>query len=153
MGPVARSRSQRTPDQWLRSVIAYLAWRSGDSWLPLSFPDIRNDQERWDYLSAIRLVESIRYTNPAKPTLVPKPTTDRSAVLCNQPRAWLVSELLRADRTLTDSKILSHLPRPKLARMLMERSPAASLCAAMSAGRPRQIQRARIYEGRKAASA
>lgn len=39
--------------------------------------------------------------------------------LSREPRKWLAAQLLAADPKYTDARILSHLPRLKLARMLV----------------------------------
>jgi hypothetical protein len=54
-------RDARTGDQWLRSVIAYLEFRSGDSWRRLCFKNQRDSPERWEALDAIRLLQELRY--------------------------------------------------------------------------------------------
>jgi hypothetical protein len=40
--------------------------------------------------------------------------------VAKQPKGWIVDELLRANPTLTDRKLLTRLAAPKLARMLVE---------------------------------
>jgi hypothetical protein len=54
-------RDHRTGDQWLRSVIAYLEFRAGDSWRNLSNQKLRNSPVRWEALDAIRLIKEVRY--------------------------------------------------------------------------------------------
>jgi hypothetical protein len=127
------SRARRTPDQILRSVIDYLTWRAGECWRNLSFPEQRNARDRWDYLSAARLVETVRYGEPKKPVAVADPLnqipspSSLEISLRQKPRAELVRELMRRRADLTDRRLLCHLPRPKLAAMLaraMEAAPA-----------------------------
>ena len=124
----------RTPDQLIRSVIAYLEWRAGESWRNLTFRADRNDQDRWDYLDAVRLVAKMRYAEPRRPQLVlpgpvtafRSPNTKQVRELACRPRACLVDRLMRADPSLTDRKILMHLGRLKLAGMLAVRSESRS---------------------------
>lgn len=119
-------RANRTPDQIIRSVISYLEWRAGESWLNFSDRSQRFDQDRLDYLEALRVVQTARYSEPLKPFLPlpalptsPSPSKQEQA-LAGRSRAWLVDELVRADGRLTDRRLLSHLGRPKLAHMLCE---------------------------------
>lgn len=119
-------RERRSADQLLRSVIGYLEWRAGECWRDFSRRADRNDQERWDYLGAIRLVSKIRYAEPRRPQLVlpglapasfPTPTKQVKR-LAAQSRAWLVDRIVQADAKYTDRKILMRLDRLKLATML-----------------------------------
>lgn len=118
-------RDGRTPDQVLRSVLAYLQWRAGDCWRNTSYKDHRQSTDRWDYLSAWHLVQSVRFLSE-RPELVPAlsstPRPDPEiAKLAMQPRAVLVDELMQLDPTLTSRRMLSHLAKPKLAAMLLRR--------------------------------
>jgi hypothetical protein len=122
-------QDRRTPDQWIRSVLAYLDWRSGDSWRPLSVRTERENSERWAYLEARRIVQSVRYASEpspvglhvALPVLNPaRRVAPLEAKWAAKPRAEIVAALMAASPALTDHKILSHLPRPKLAKMLCD---------------------------------
>lgn len=114
----------RTGDQWLRSVIGYLHWRSGDCWRRLSLPVQRHSPQRWDYLHALKLVESVRYApikaKPA-PRIVARPSrTDLIArELGAKPRGWLIDQLMAADPKYTNRKLLIRFKREKLANMLL----------------------------------
>ncbi len=79
---------------------------------------MRQSPERWEYLSAVRLVESLRYFNPGPQAVLSVSSPSPKSKLASKPRAWLVDELMRADASLTDRRILSHLGRPKLAAMV-----------------------------------
>jgi hypothetical protein len=122
-------RANRTSDQLLRSVAAYCQWRAGESWRNVSISYHRKSQQRWDYLDAVRIVETIR--RAPDELLLPRRLGPVSVpALTSPPRpelrytAWsrreLVAELLRVNPTLTDAKILSHLSTNKLARMLAD---------------------------------
>jgi hypothetical protein len=84
--------------------------------------------------NALRPITDILYSQPARQHTYILPDSDakaeailhpvapvdpREPALNLKPRAVLVDELMRLDRTFTDRKILIHLPRPKLARMLI----------------------------------
>jgi hypothetical protein len=133
-----RERADRTPDQILRSVIGYCQWRAGECWRNVSTSRFRYDQERWDYLDAVRIVHRVRYACPAAlaivaarggaqlpdhgrgaapPAAVPAPELRRYAAWS---RGQLVAELVRIDPTYTDRKLLSRLSIHKLARMLAD---------------------------------
>ena len=105
-------------------MIAYLEWRAGESWRIFGRAGHRSDPERWDYLDAVRLIETIRYAEPRRPQLalpgLPTSPTPSKQVksLAGRPRAWLVDRLLQAKPSLTDRKLLTHLGRLKLATML-----------------------------------
>jgi hypothetical protein len=118
----------RTARQWLQSAITYCNWRAGDSWRRLSDPEQRNSPERDWYLSGSRtLLEALNSPERqgihiALPVLnserVPDDIEKAHAL---RTRAELVRELMALDSKLTDARLLSHLPRPKLAHMLRER--------------------------------
>jgi hypothetical protein len=116
MGPARPA--ERTPGQLLKSAEAYCVWRAGLSWRPSSD---RWDLDRVAYLEAAGILRDVvfRETGPqlALPSLV-VPPTPLEIRLAARPRACLIDDLLRADPSLTDRKLLSHLPRKKLARML-----------------------------------
>ncbi len=66
----------------------------------------------------------------ALPVLNPAPTPDaKEMAYRSTPRADLVARVLRIDPALTDARLLSHLPRPKLAPMLREREKLARRAA------------------------
>jgi hypothetical protein len=69
-GMTDASRDSRSANQWLRSIVAYLEFRTGDRWRRLSDPRDRWDQTRVDYVDAIRLINGLRGFPefiPAKP--------------------------------------------------------------------------------------
>ena len=114
-------RDRRSCQQWLRSILSYLEFRSGASWRRLSDPEQRWNPERLDYLVAIRKVQSIIAGQSLSLELLNKKTDDvRVGRLAVMGRDWLVTELLRANPSLTDRKILFRLRCVKLARMLVE---------------------------------
>ncbi len=130
-------RDQRTGGQWLRAIESYLRFRSGDSWRRLSDPAQRFSPDRLWYIDGIRTlngfnrapdraVESLTAFTPA-----PIPADPRLSTLAGEPRLVLVTRLMAADPSLTDKKLLLHLSRPKLARML---------CRALDA-RPAELER------------
>jgi hypothetical protein len=124
-------RAWRSPDQLLRSVVAYCQWRAGESWRRLSDTSIRNSQDRWDYLTAVRLVESVRNAE-TRPQLIlaetsPSPSpTPKEIQLRRRPRAELADRLMAADLTLNDRGLVGRLPVRKLARMVAEAEHAAA---------------------------
>lgn len=128
-------KEKRTSQQWLKSVRDYCMWRAGDGWRKLQQGE-RWSAARWEYLDAARLITDILLTG-SKPT--PKESAKDAAAqaqldlmrglaaplspeenkLLQRPRAQLVDELLR-DSLYTDGRLLSRLPRRKLARMVSE---------------------------------
>lgn len=129
-------RDKRTGLEWLKSVRDYCIWRSGAPWRKLLKPDQRWNSERWDYLEAYRLITDIMSTggqvNPVNSARdaaaqaeldirrgAPIPLTPEETSLLNQPRPALVKALMR-DPLYTDARLLSHLPKRKLARMLAQ---------------------------------
>ncbi len=123
---------RRTGSQWLRSIAAYLDYKTGDSWRRLSDPQHRWDPDRLWYLNGIQLVRSfladtsgeigivLPPLTPARLQSLEEKTNDlRAAKLALLPRVELVDKLLRADASLSDRKLLMGLSRPKLARMLV----------------------------------
>ena len=62
----------------------------------------------------------------ALPVLNPAPTPDPQVIaLSKLPRKRLAARLMEIDPRLTDKRILEHLPKLKLGRMLFEREAAA----------------------------
>jgi hypothetical protein len=114
-------RDRRSGSQWLRSIKGYLEWRAGLAWRR---GEDRNSPERWQYLDALRLLNGIGRPVPAVPpicVMTPKTVQDiRLASLASWPVARLVDQLMQLSPTLTDRRILTHLSRLKLARMLMD---------------------------------
>ena len=109
----------RTGDQWLRSVLAYLSFRAGESWRRSTD---RFNPERREYLLAARLVLAVRNApvksnetalEVGRPNRVPVHSETDS-----RGRAQLVDELMRANPALTSRKLLSGLTKAKLLRML-----------------------------------
>ena len=117
-------RVKRTPDQIVRSVIAYCEWRAGEPWRNVAIATLRNDQERWDYLDAVKILHRVRYTEPPKfgPVSVAPAalTPPQVREYMTWPRGQLVAELLRTDPAYSDAKLLSRLSINKLARMLAD---------------------------------
>lgn len=74
-------RDGRTANQWLKSVVAYLEFRTGDAWRRSSNPKDRWSPDRLYYLDAIRLVNSVRGYPDFLPAPVrreaPKPLINR----------------------------------------------------------------------------
>jgi len=105
----------RTPEQLLRSAEAYCVWRAGLSWRPTSD---RFDPDRVAYLEAAGILRDVPFREVGPQLTLPPLTAPLEISLERRPRAQLVKELLRADRRLTDAKLLSHLPPKKLAKML-----------------------------------
>lgn len=132
-------RDQRTGLQWLKAAREYCTWRSGASWRKLWKADERWDSERWDYLEAARLITDILSTggrltpaesaraerdNPLQAELdvkrgAPVPLTPEETKLLNMKRPALARELLR-DPLYVDARLLSHLPKRKLVRMVVQ---------------------------------
>ena len=121
----------RTGDQWLRSVLGYLAWRAGDDWRPASD---RFSPERREYLQAARLVlavrnapvdskESASQAGPLPLVFASADAKDISSVACaaarnERSRIQLVALLMQANTALIDRKLLLHFTKAKLTRML-----------------------------------
>lgn len=115
-------RDSRSSGQWLKAILSYLEFGTGDGWRRLSDPAQRNSPERLWYLNGIRAVRTILSGAPLpKPFLIPQPLPEDARVrqLSALPRPQLVQELMLANPSLTDKKILLHLSRPKLARLLL----------------------------------
>ena len=127
----------RTGLQWLKSVRAYCMWRAGDSWRKLNRSGERWKSSRAEYLDAARLITEILSTdhevNPAQSALdaaaqadldimrgqAPIPLSLAEKQLSEKPRAALVDELMR-DPLYTNRRLLEHLPKNKLARMVTQ---------------------------------
>jgi len=119
----------RAPDQILRSVIAYCLWRAGESWRNPSSADNRRNEDRLAYVEAIRVINRVRYSPVGEAELVPgksepAPCSQKKAI-DSRPRLQLAADLIAADPSLTDQRLLSHLPRHKLAAMLAARRATA----------------------------
>ena len=115
-----QERDRRSGGQWLRSIRAYLNFRAGCSWRRLGSPQDRNSPEYSWYIGGIRTLNGIEAgaNQPHPMRVVNRPSA--SSPLCTQSRESLVATLMAHRPDLTDKKILSHLPRPKLARMVEE---------------------------------
>jgi hypothetical protein len=59
---LSTEKDSRTGDQLLRSVVAYLDWRAGDSWRRLGTHAGRFSPSRLEYLEAIYLINTVRST-------------------------------------------------------------------------------------------
>ena len=132
--PVSKSeRDERTGPQWIRAVISYLEFSSGDAWRRLSDPLRRFSPERQWYLGGLRTMNGIQSPIPqprphlVTPKIEPGPEAIAIAKLCLEPRLALADELLLLRPELTDRRLLSHLPRPKLARMVLSARQAGRL--------------------------
>jgi hypothetical protein len=64
-------KSSRSGDEILLSAIAYCEWRAGTSWSKLHRTGQRDNPERWYYLHAVRLLQTVRYMD-VSPVAVPK---------------------------------------------------------------------------------
>jgi len=126
------SRSKRNGRQWIQSAIDYCDWRAG-SWRRLSDRAQRENLDRWWYLDAARTLKDVllgcreaQSLHIALPVLNAAPAiTPEAEALAQQPRAWLADALLAANPRMTNRKLLLHLGRPKLARLLLEARAAA----------------------------
>lgn len=131
-------RDCRDGRQWLKAIRGYLYWRAGEDWRRIGSTD-RWNTARWEYLDAAKLITDImlsrRLLSPEKSAQAeidanaqadldimrgaPLPLTLNESQLTNKNRASLVSELMN-DPLYTDSRLLAHLPKRKLARMVMQ---------------------------------
>jgi hypothetical protein len=119
-------RDTRNGRQWLDSVRGYLLWRAGSDWRRTTSKDHRYNDDRWWYLNGCRLVNDLlsgtyeaEHQAPVMPFPKPAAVDARIKNYCAKSRGWIVAELMRVDPSLTDKKILTHLGREKLARMLV----------------------------------
>ena len=123
-------KEKRDRSQWLRAITAYLNFQSGDAWRRLSDPGQRWDPDRLWYQNGLYCLTNfladttgsiaLVTPSPKTPRTIEEQTDDlRALKLQALPRASLVALLIRADLKLTDRKILMHLSRSKLARMLV----------------------------------
>lgn len=129
-------RARRSGSQWLRAITSYLEFRTGDSWRRLSDRQQRESEDRLWYLNGLReIMPILAGREPAGISLVPvvadqainRKTDDlRTAKLLKLPRVELAKRLLDLDPKYTNLKLLTHLPRPKLARMVIEASDRCS---------------------------
>jgi hypothetical protein len=55
-------RDLRSGDEWLLSVISYCEWRAGTSWRKLHRSGQRDNETRWYYKHAVRLLLTLRYS-------------------------------------------------------------------------------------------
>jgi hypothetical protein len=111
----------RSGDQWLRSVLGYLAWRAGDDWRRASD---RFSSERREYLQAARLVLALRNapveSNAPAAAAGPMKSAPQPPSIDDRSRALIVDELMRLNPALTSRKLLLSLSKAKLIRMLDE---------------------------------
>lgn len=126
---------RRSRSQWLRSIAAYLEYKTGDSWRRLSDPAQRWDPDRLWYLNGIDLMHTfladtsgeilLALPSPRNsPCLVDLTDELRARSLARSSRAELVGWLMDVDPKLTDHKLLMGLSRLKLARMLIKQRDA-----------------------------
>lgn len=123
-------RDRRSGSQWLRSILSYLEFRSGDMWRRMSDPAQRQHPERLWYLNGIRQISSLIACSPPSPKLqllTRQTDYQRIPALAGRSRAWLVDELMKLDSRLSDRRLCLSLSRHKLARMLAD---AQDDCAA-----------------------
>ena len=118
-------RELRTGPQWLRALTAYLDFKTGDSWRRLSDPAQRRDPDRVWYLDGLTFLQNLlRDESGRSPSpsahWKQKPIACASQSSASNRGAELSDALLRLDSRLTDRKLLSRLPKPKLARMVVE---------------------------------
>lgn len=135
-------KTARSANEWLRSTLAYLDWRAASSWAyGRHASQMRWNQERIDYLDAWRTVNDvfIGYAPvlPARPQLVIQPTTTETqrqlaALQLSMTRPAMAAELA-ALRPELNVKILSHLPKQKLALMLANAREVAAASTGVAA--------------------
>lgn len=135
-GDEENAKAKRDGRQWLLSIRAYLEQRAGLGWRKL-----HRAGERWnpiflDYEQAARTITDILSTrlnlNPAESASdaavqadldivrgAPIPLSLAEKTLTEKPRAALVDELMR-DPLYTSRRLLDHLPKRKLARMVTQ---------------------------------
>jgi hypothetical protein len=116
-----RERDLRNGRQWLFSIRAYCKFRAGLAWRRSS--DRFNPNRLW-YMNGIRCVQDVLYAPDKSPQLVlpcidgVNCSTEFERGLAAQSRPILVNRLMAASPLFTDRRLLSHLPKMKLARML-----------------------------------
>jgi hypothetical protein len=113
-------RDRRSGLQWLRSILSYLEFSSGQAWRRLSDPEQRWHPERLWYLDGIRAVQTLLASPTPTQTFEKKTDDVRIGRLVAMGRGWLATELWRANPSLTDLRILLRLRPAKLARILIE---------------------------------
>lgn len=115
-------RDRRTGYEWTAEIKSYLEFMLGKA--------RRRNHNRWDperlwYLAGLQTLEGLDHLEE-KLTLpqiriTPRTIQDiRIASLASWPCARLVDELMRLRPEMTDRKLLIHLSRVKLARMLFD---------------------------------
>ncbi len=103
---------------WLKSILAYCEFRAGASWRRLSDPAQRWSADRMWYLNGVRAVNDLihapeRKDNSALPLFSPLHTTDDGLAALD--RSALVARLMATSPLFSDERLLSRLPRRKLA--------------------------------------
>jgi len=83
-------RDRRFQSQWLRSIVAYLEFRTGDGWRRLTDPNQRWNHDRLDYLDAIRIINGFR----GFPEFLPAPLPNREL----NPKKLIPGRRRRQDR-------------------------------------------------------
>ncbi len=114
-------RDLRNGRQWLASIQSYCKFRAGLAWRRAS--DRFNPNRLW-YMNGLRCVQDVLYA-PVESLQLVLPTLDRvdcltgfERELAAMDRSILVTRLMAASSFFTDRRLLSHLPKMKLARML-----------------------------------
>lgn len=115
-------RENRTPLQWIKSVLSYLEWRAYSCSKPGLAP-FRQPLEQRNYIAAIRIVARALYA--PEPLAEPieahaPPVNPRLAKLAALPRPELVARIQALDPALTDGRILGRLQRSKIAAMILQ---------------------------------
>ena len=136
LGEEERAKAKRDGRQWLLSIRAYLEQRAGLGWRKLHLAGERWNPIFLDYEQAARTITGILSTGlestpvqsardaAAQADLdivrgAPLPLTLAEKQLSERPRAALVDELMR-DPLYTERRLLEHLPKNKLARMVTQ---------------------------------
>lgn len=111
----------RTGNQWLKSVLAYLDFRAGNAWRRMDDGAHRRAPERWEYLDAIRFIESVRNAPVREPKERPVlATVSPAAPEHVDARSVYVDRLMALRPELTNRKLLSGFSKAKLNRMIDE---------------------------------
>lgn len=116
-----RERDLRTGRQWLLAIQSYCKFRAGLAWRRSH--DRFNPNRVW-YTNGIRCVQDVISApeperQPFLPTLDCTPCfTDYERELGALSRGVLVDRLMASSSLFTDRRLLSYLPKMKLARML-----------------------------------
>jgi hypothetical protein len=114
--------TERTPLQWINSILDYLKWRA-DSCSVRGIPPFRQPIENREYIAAYRTVRDAFYAPESIPIPKLKKKSAKLLALLALQRPQLVKRLSSLAPDL-DTRLLSHLSREKLAGMILERTAA-----------------------------